>query len=211
MVNRRRDALRFHVQLLGIEPPIWRELLVPARYSFWDLHVAIQDAMGWRDCHLHEFHVPTHEGASTVVFGIPNDEGLELHHEVKVDWDHAVVDFASEPGSVLRYDYDFGDGWTHSIRLLAIEPRDKGLKYPRCTKGERACPPEDCGGVDGYAELVSALLDPKHPEFEMVNDWIPRGWSPETFDPSAVHFYNPKARWRWAFGEEEWDWVRSTT
>ena len=77
MVNRRRDTLRFRIDLLGIQPPIWRELLVPARYTFWDVHVAIQDAMGWLDYHLHEFHVAD-EGASPAVFGIPLDEEFAI-------------------------------------------------------------------------------------------------------------------------------------
>ena len=211
VVNRRRDALRFHIVLLGIEPAIWRELLVPARYTFWDLHVAIQDAMGWRDYHLHEFHVSTSGGSSSVVFGIPDDDGFDLGYEVHEGWEHAVVDFVSEPGTVMRYDYDFGDGWSHSVRLLEVEAREKGKKYPRCTKGERACPPEDCGGIGGYRELVDALLDPSHPEHELMNEWIPRGWTPETFVPSTVRFYNPKIRWKWAFGEEEWGWEPPAT
>jgi len=202
VVNRRRDALRFHIELQGIEPAIWRELLVPARYSFWDLHVAIQDAMGWLDCHLHEFHVPT-DSDSPVVFGIPDEDGMDIGHEVREGWEHAVVDFVSEPGAEMRYDYDFGDGWSHSIKLIKVEPREKGRKYPRCTNGERACPPEDCGGVPGYVELVHALLDPSHPEHVQMNEWVPPGWTPESFDPSAVHFYNPRIRWKWAFGEEE--------
>ncbi len=88
VVNRRRDALRFHIELLGIEPAIWRELLVPARYSFWDLHVVIQDAMGWRDCHLHEFHVSTHGGSPSVVFGIPDDDdGFDSGYQVHEGWE----------------------------------------------------------------------------------------------------------------------------
>ncbi len=81
----------------------------------------------------------------------------------------------------------------------------------RCTKGERACPPEDCGGVSGYRELVDALLDPSHPEHALLNEWIPRGWTPEVFVPSRVHFDNPRIRWKWAFAEEEWGWEPPAT
>ena len=201
MVNRRRDVLRFRVELMGIGPPIWRELLVPARFTFWELHVAIQDAMGWWDYHLHEFHLAMEGERPPVVFGIPLDTDFEESYEVRAGWEYAVVDFVAEPGAVMRYDYDFGDGWNHSVRLLAVEARETGQKYPRCTAGERACPPEDCGGTDGYFDLVHALLDPSHPDHQQMNDWIPRGWTPEMFNPTAVHFDNPRVRWKRAFTE----------
>lgn len=200
MVNRRRDTLRFRIDLLGIKPPIWRELLVPARYTFWELHVAIQDAMGWLDYHLHEFHV-AEEGAPPAVFGIPLDEDFAMSEPVRLGWEYPVVDFVCAPDTVMRYDYDFGDAWTHSVRLLSVEAREAGRQYPNCPAGERACPPEDCGGVFGYSELVDALLDPSHDEHAQMMEWIPRGWMPEAFDPSAVHFSNPKLRWKRSFGE----------
>ena len=154
--------------------------------------------MRWGD--LHEFHVATEDGASSVVIGIPIDDEFESGHQVHAGWEHAVVDYVSEPETVMRYDYDFGDGWTHSIRLEGVEAREIGQKYPRCTAGERACPPEDCGGIGGYDELVHALLDPAHPEYAQMGDWIPRGWMPEAFKPAAVRFDNPRARWKRAFG-----------
>jgi hypothetical protein len=196
-VSKRLDVLKFSIELLGIQPPIWREVLVPARYTFWELHVAIQDAMGWLDYHLHAFHVQTEE-ASPAVFGIPLDEDSE---PTWPGWEHSVVDYVSAPDTVMRYDYDFGDGWTHSVRLLSVEPREIGQKYPRCTAGKRACPPEDCGGVTGYTELVYVLLDPSDDDHEQMMEWIPQGWMPEMFDPSAVRFSNPKRRWKRAFGE----------
>jgi hypothetical protein len=76
VANQRRDVLRFRLELLGIQPSIWREILVPASYSFWDLHVAIQDAMGWEDYHLHEFQVAEPESGQLLRIGIPDDEGF---------------------------------------------------------------------------------------------------------------------------------------
>jgi len=200
VVNKKLDTLRFRIELLGIQPPIWRELLVPARYTFWELHVAIQDAMGWLDYHLHEFHVPS-EGVSPAVFGIPLDEDFAESEPTRPGWEYPVVDYVSSPDTVMRYNYDFGDDWEHSVRLLSVEPREIGRKYPRCTAGERACPPEDCGGVSGYTELVYALLDPSHDEHAQMMEWIPQGWMPEAFNLSAVRFSNPKRRWNRTFGE----------
>jgi len=154
--------------------------------------------MGWLDYHLHEFHVST-ERASSVVFGIPDNDDYIMSAPVRPGWEYSVVDFVSAPNTVMRYDYDFSDAWRHSVRLLSVEAREAGRKYPDCPAGERACPPEDCGGIDGYAELVDALLDPGNDDHAQMMEWIPRGWMPETFDSSAVLFSNPKLRWKRAF------------
>ena len=202
MVNRRRDLLRFRVELVGILPPIWREFLVPARYSFWDLHVAIQDAMGWWDYHLHEFRLRDQDTGGNLLIGIPTGEELEGTPEVLPGWELSVIEYLSEPGQRAEYAYDFGDGWTHEVMLRGIEPRSKGQRYPQCIAGQRACPPEDCGGVPGYQALVEALLDPEHSEFEALGQWIPRGWGPELFQAEKVRFDNPTRRWKRAFLSE---------
>jgi hypothetical protein len=75
VANQRRDVFRFRIELPDIRPPIWREILVPASYSFWDLHVAIQDAMGWEDYHLHEFEVAEPESGELLRVGIPGLSG----------------------------------------------------------------------------------------------------------------------------------------
>ncbi|MFT5393314.1 MAG: hypothetical protein ACI8PT_003515 [Gammaproteobacteria bacterium] len=83
-------------------------MLVPARYTFWELHVAIQDAMRWLDYHLHQFHVPNEE-APSAVFGVPDDEGFAMREPVRARWEYSVVDFVCTPDTLMRYDYDFGD------------------------------------------------------------------------------------------------------
>jgi len=199
MVDRRRDLLRFRVDLVGILPPIWREILVPGGYSFWDLHVAIQDSMGWWDCHLHEFRVPDPVRRNDLLIGIPTGEQPEGSPDVLPGWEISVVDYLSEPGKRAEYEYDFGDSWIHELTLSGIERREKGRRYPQCVAGERACPPEDCGGVPGYEALVEALLDPEHSEFETLGEWISKGWGPELFRPDKVRFDNPTRRWERAF------------
>lgn len=82
-----------------------------------------------------------------------------------------------------------------------MESREVGQKYPCCAAGRRACPPEDCGGVPGYAGLVDALLDPSHDEHVQMMEWIPQGWMPETFAPAAVRFSNPQRRWKRVFSQ----------
>ena len=110
MANQRRDVFRFRLELLGIEPPIWREILVPASYSFWDLHVAIQDAMGWEDYHLHEFQVAEPESGQLLRIGIPDDEGFGTGAGTLPDWTVGVIELVEEAGQAIDYDYDFGGG-----------------------------------------------------------------------------------------------------
>lgn len=203
MIDRRRDLLRIRVELARILPTIWREILVPANYSFWDLHVAIQDSMGWLDYHLHEFRIKDRDLEDPVLIGIPSDELWEDLPEVQPGWEIAVIDHLNQPGDQAEYEYDFGDGWFHAITLVSIDPRQKGTRYPRCLAGERACPPEDCGGVHGYHELLEALLDPAHPEHESLGQWIPDDWGPELFQPDKVRFDNPRRRWEHAFLSED--------
>lgn len=83
-----------------------------------------------------------------------------MDDECLAGWTVPISRHFANPGDAARYEYDFGDGWTHVVKLLAIEPRERGAKYPRCIGGERACTPEDCGGVPGYYRLLEILADP---------------------------------------------------
>jgi hypothetical protein len=198
-VATRQQILRFHVELNGISPSIWREVEVPATYSFWDLHVAIQDAMGWLDYHLHAFRVDT-GGGQSVSIGIPDLELFDDTEEL-AGWEILVTDYFNEPGQTCQYEYDFGDGWNHSVQLVGIMMREKGRRYPRCIDGARACPPEDCGGIWGYHELLEVVADPTNEAHESMLEWLGGSYEPEFFDPKAVKFDNPKKRWRLAFEE----------
>jgi len=188
---------RFRISLRDIEPEIWRQIEVPGSYSFWDLHVAIQDAMGWLDYHLHEFIPAGTPAAPAESIGIPDGPHDE---EVAAGWEEPLSRYFSTPGDTAMYLYDFGDDWLHEVRLVALEPRARGVKYPRCTDGARACPPEDCGGVAGYYDLCEILQAPEHEDHEATVEWS-RGiaggddpYQPEQFDPAAVMFSDPKQR-----------------
>lgn len=129
MIDRRRDLLKIRVELSGILPPIWRELLVPATYSFWDLHVAIQDAMGWLDYHLHEFRINNRGPGNPTIIGIPPEDLWEDQLEVLPGWEIPATDYLSQLGDQAEYEYDFGDGWLHLVTLVSVEPREKGKRY----------------------------------------------------------------------------------
>jgi hypothetical protein len=193
---------QFKITLEEIQPIIWRRIQVPAKYSFWDLHIAIQDSMGWFDCHLHAFrHKRTH-AKKIIEIGIPSDE----YDDIKIfpSWDEYISDYFSEPGKSSSYLYDFGDSWYHEIVLEGILLKEKEIKYPRCIDGQRACPPEDCGGVPGYENLLMVIRDPNHAEHESMIEWLSEWYGkydPESFDRVKIKFDNPKKRWKKAFLE----------
>ncbi|NKC02213.1 MAG: plasmid pRiA4b ORF-3 family protein [Pseudomonadales bacterium] len=197
---------QFKVTLTSVSPPVWRTIQVPADYSFWDLHVAIQDAMGWLDYHLHlfVFELPRKKRLN---IGIPDDEYDEP--PTSAGWEISIGDFYRTPGDLAVYEYDFGDGWTHELILEGIFLRDDAVRYPKCIAGERACPPEDCGGVTGYEQLLVILDDPSNEEYEDMKHWLTGHaknywpYKPDDFKPRKVKFDDPHVRWRNAFSNDD--------
>jgi len=195
------QVYQFKIQLQGITPPIWRRIVVLETYTFWDLHVAIQDAMGWLDYHLHEFRIRKKHSRSVTEIGIPSEDGLENDLEILPGWEVPIADYFSEIGATADYEYDFGDGWRHKIILEGILLSEKGRKYPECIDGARACPPEDCGAVPGYEHLLEVISDPGHEEYQEMITWLGGKYDPEEFAPDEVKFDDPKKRWDRAFSE----------
>ena len=191
-------VLQFKIELLGVEPPIWRRIQVPESYTFWDLHVAIQDAMGWRDYHLHAFRVVGSED----VIGIPDKEGDDPL-ETKPGWKLRVLDYFDTHSPLAVYEYDFGSSWVHEVRFEGAKEADADGSYPRCLDGARHRPPEDCGGVEAYYELLNTLADPSHPEHATKLEWVGGEFDPEKYDAGEIEFDNPVERWRRAVGEGE--------
>jgi len=189
--------------LLGIEPPVWREIEVSESYSFWDLHVAVQDAMGWMDCHLHLFSIKPKHKSKPIQIGIPDEEFGE---DILPGWETPIKRGFTEPGELAKYEYDFGDGWLHNVVLMGILLADGEAKYPHCLAGERACPPEDCGGIPGYHNLLETLRNPDSEEHDDMVEWLKNHhrnyhpFDPDKFDPKAIKFTNPKERLKNAFG-----------
>lgn len=200
----KKMVYQFKITLKDTKPPIWRRIQVTSKYSFWDLHVAIQDAMGWTDCHMHEFTVKYPLSRSEFCFGVPDEESdFELDKTTLPGWKHKISKYINLMHPTCEYIYDFGDNWRHKVELEDILPVEEGVIYPRCLKGKRACPPEDCGGPWGYQELLEVLSDPDNGEYEDSKVWIEsfKGWpfDPELFDPEEVEFSNPKERFEMAF------------
>lgn len=165
------------ITLRHIQPPIWRRLLVPAGIPLDKLHRVLQVVMGWTDTHLHVFNV------NGVAYGVPDpDFNTGMHNERKVRLDRIAGE-----GGRLFYEYDFGDGWEHDIRVEHLIEGDMSTRVPACLNGKRACPPEDCGGPPGYQALLEALNDPQHPEHAAMQSWLGDDFNPEAFDAQAVN------------------------
>ena len=151
------EVLRLKISLLDTK--VWREVVVPAGFSLAQLHSVIQLSMGWEDCHLHGFF----QGRSAL--------------EPKT----RLADVLGKVGAKLLYTYDYGDSWDHEVKLLAHRPLCEGEQVPGCTRGALACPPEDCGGVPGYAELCELLERDDLDEDEQERMAWAEGWKPADF------------------------------
>lgn len=189
-----RTVHQFRIILDGISPMIWRRIQLPSDSTFWDLHCAINDATGWEDAHLHRFHVGGKRGG--VEIGIPMDEMLRSDTLMLADWEVPIATYFDKPGTRGGYLYDFGDDWNHQVILEAIVPREAGAKYPRCTDGARACPPEDCGGLPGYERICAIFSEPGSADAEAgeLMEWVGEDFDPDRFDLAKVRFRSAKRR-----------------
>jgi hypothetical protein len=189
--------------LLDIAPAIWREIEVPSAYTFWHLHVAIQDAMGWKDYHLHAFRIKEPVTGEVAEIGIPFEEDFTDGPPTLPGWQVQVLAYLNQPGQAIDYEYDFGDSWRHRVELVDMDPREPDERRPKCVAGERACPPEDCGGTWGYQTVLEALADPTHEEHHDMLRWLGGPFDAERFDARSVKFDDPRERWRRAAEKDE--------
>ena len=188
---------QFLIVLANTDPLVWRRVQVPDTYSFWDLHVAIQDAMGWLDYHLHEFTVVDSKTGRVKRIGIPDDE-MPDERPCLAGWKVPIARYLTYGTDPTRYRYDFGDDWEHILEFEDAVSRDGG-SYPRCLAGAGACPPEDVGGTHGYADFLKVIRDPHHPEHDETSQWAGGGFDPHAFRPDSITFDDPRERWENAF------------
>ena len=148
---------------------------MPTSLTLRQLHAVLQTAMGWEDYHLHLFDV------GGVLYG----DVEEFQGEIGDEETFTVGDAAAVAGT-WRYQYDFGDGWDHDIRV-GQRLASVGLGTPHCVDGARACPPEDCGGAPGYGHLLEVLADPADPEHAELLEWVGGEFDPDAFDVAATN------------------------
>ena len=180
MPSKTAPVFQLKISINGIRPPVWRRVLVPGNYRLDRLHSIIQTAMGWQDYHLHEFQI---DGLPYGDLSQEPPEDYELYAERGVQLQELLV----KPRQRFTYLYDFGDDWIHTIQVEEILPPDPALRHPACLAGARACPPEDVGGVHGYAEFLKAIRSPRHPEYDSYLEWIGGEFDPEAFDLQTIN------------------------
>jgi hypothetical protein len=178
-----RRLLQFKITLRGTEPVIWRRIQV-FDDTLDKLHEHVQTAMGWTNSHLHHFFIQGRRCGDPELLedGFEPFTGLDSTKTLI----SAVLPADGAPFS-FEYHYDFGDSWVHDVQFEGSPPPEPGVAYPKCLEGERACPPEDVGGIGGYAEYLEAMADPSHERYQEMLDWN-GPFNPDAFNPHlATH------------------------
>lgn len=182
------------VSLNDVEPEIWRVIEIEADITLGGLHDVLIGAMGWKDSHLHSFMV-NDEWYSTVIESIEtigdDEEGV------------TVAAALPEVGSSIRWLYDWGDSWEHTITVEDTGTIQDGVTYPVLYDGARACPPEDCGGAHIYMEILHMIDDPSYqPQYvdrDEIMEWLGPDFDPDVFHPKRAqwHMHNPRSQKPW--------------
>jgi hypothetical protein len=180
------------VVLLGSEPPVWRRLQVPGDATLDWLHAVLQVAIGWTNSHLHQFRV----GEDCYSDTRHNFAEYEGDPEILEARKFTLRQIAPREEDAFGYQYDFGDSWEHEITVEKVLPPDAAAATTAlCLGGARAGPPEDCGGVWGYADLLKILESRKHPEHKSMKEWLGRPFDAEAFDVAKANLWLKKLKW----------------
>jgi len=174
------QVYQLKITLNDTRPPIWRRLVVLGDTTLRQLHDCLQIALGWTDSHLHQFEIGGQGYGATEY-----DDGGELG--LLPEQRYRLSQVAPDPGARFVYEYDFGDSWDHTVVVEKIGPLKEGVSYPLCMAGQRACPPEDVGGVWGYAGFLQAIRSRRHPEHAEYLRWVGGHFDPEVFDLDQVN------------------------
>ena len=156
------NILKLRITIPDIEPEIWREIVVENNITFKKLHEIIQLSFAWTNSHLYNFDV------NGILFSVPDKE----FENNDLDAKNKITEFLIEKGQKAHYTYDFGDYWEHEIEIVDMLQKEKEIRYPKCLDGKRNGPPEDCGGIPGYEEVIDALTSKDKSEYEDLLEWL---------------------------------------
>lgn len=168
------EIATLRIELNDSDPLIWRVVEVPTSITLNVLHDIVQVTMGWLDYHLWEIVI------NGQTYGLPMDDGWGAAPR-KVAAKVRLRDVLSPGMATIDYTYDFGDSWEHRLVVSDVRPGDPGTAYPCFIAGERDCPPEDCGGIPGFYEMLEARADPDHPDHAEISEWL-EGYDPDALD-----------------------------
>jgi len=168
---------RLKITLDDVKPQVLRRVEAPLAIRLDRLHLALQAAIGWTNTHLYEIR------AGDVGWGEPDPDYGDGPLEARKA---RLADVLEDVGAkTLRYLYDFGDGWEHTIKIERIFEAEPGVQYPRLIEAVGRCPPEDVGGPWGYADFLEAVRNPKHERHVELTEWIGEGFDPKAVDVEA--------------------------
>jgi hypothetical protein len=184
-----RIVVQLRVELARVTPAVWRRLLVPGGATLAKLHRIVQASMGWSEAHPYAFRV------GGTVYGDLDDDDLDDdldEEDGEGDGDGASLTVlealrALDDHDEILYEYDFGDGWEHTIAAEDVRPQSNALKFAICLGGEGACPPEDVGGPEGYRAFLVAVGDPGHEDHDELVEWFGGPFDPTRFDIAEVN------------------------
>ncbi len=180
MVTELKNIYQLKVTLQGLQPPIWRRILVDDSVSLDKFHIILQIVMGWTNSHLHQFV------ANGKLYGMMETDAF-FDDEMEDEKKFRLRDILKKEKDSLIYEYDFGDSWIHEVMLEKIMPYDPDVAVPMCIEAERACPPEDVGGVWGYFDFLEAMKDPSHPSHESYKEWVDGSFDPSEYEMDVVN------------------------
>lgn len=185
------QIIQMKISLDYVEPPVWRRFLVDSAVSLDRFHDIIQTIMGWTNSHLYGFTIDGIEYS-------PADDEFDSEYEDTKG--KTLTKLGLRPRQKIKYIYDFGDDWMHTIVVEKIIDGDMGMDPPQCLEGARNCPPEDCGSVPGYEEIVEAMKKPQSEQAREFIDWLGQLYDPEKFDLDDINeglqYYKKKSRKR---------------
>lgn len=174
-------TVQLKITLRHSKPPIWRRVVVPCDIDLISLHYVIQAVMGWDNSHPHLFV------KNGTVYSL---EDLDSGYDGKPaldESDFTLSNLVARTGATFAYEYDFGDGWWHDLKVEKIEPVPERPNHAVCLTGACAAPPDDSGGVWGYYAKLAALADPKHPDYEYICEWFCDDFDPARFELDNIN------------------------
>ena len=181
--NEAQTVLQLRVELLGSEPSIWRRVQVPADMDFFSFHLLLQQTMGWENCHMYAFRsgrLRIEDADAATGWGLGKSKSLDSTKTM-------LAKFLAAEGDEIVYEYDFGDSWEHLVKVEKVLSHDEALKpLPICLDGAMNCPPEDCGGIDGFYTLLAVVTNPKHKEYRDMKEWL-GAFDPKFFSAKRVN------------------------
>ncbi len=172
-----KQIYQLKVSLKGFTPSIWRKLQVAGNITLSELHRTLQIVMGWGNYHHYQF----------IIDGVIYSQPDSANSTIKAAAETILSQLVHNEGDRFIYLYDLADDWQHVVEVEKILPLKPEVDYPLCLAGQRACPPEECGGILEYSNLLEILQNPEYPDYPEIMEHFGGHFDPEAFDLARVN------------------------